>query len=99
MTPTNLMLVLSLIPMSASNEVSLKVPRVSEPRSVSPRLPRDADGDAVTYSLTSNPNNAFAIDPTTGEVTVADPSGLNFEDATSMQIEVTATTDDSTVSQ
>ncbi len=59
----------------------------------------DADGDAVTYSLTSNPNNAFAIDPTTGEVTVADPSGLNFEDATSMQIEVTATTDDSTSSQ
>ncbi len=43
----------------------------------------DADGDAVTYSLTSNPNNAFAIDPNTGEVTVADPSGLNFEDATS----------------
>ena len=40
----------------------------------------DADaGDSVTYSLTSNPNNAFAIDATTGEVTVADPSGLDFE--------------------
>ena len=55
----------------------------------------DADaGDSVTYSLTSNPNNAFAIDATTGEVTVADPSGLDFESAQTMQIEVTATSTD-----
>ena len=55
----------------------------------------DADaGDSVTYSLTSNPNNAFAIDATTGEVTVADPSGLDFETAQTMQIEVTATSTD-----
>ena len=51
-------------------------------------------GDSVTYSLTSNPNNAFAIDPNTGEVTVADPSGLDFETAQTMQIEVTATSTD-----
>ena len=55
----------------------------------------DADaGDSVTYSLTSNPNNAFAIDATTGEVTVADPNGLDFESAQTMQIEVTATSTD-----
>ena len=32
-------------------------------------------GDDVTYSLSNNPGNAFAIDPNTGEVTVADPNG------------------------
>jgi|GEM_PF-3199689 len=58
------------------------------------------DSDSVTYSLTSNPNNAFVIDATTGEVTVADPNGLDFESAQTMQIEVTATsTDGSTSSQ
>jgi hypothetical protein len=56
----------------------------------------DADGsnDGVTYSLSENPNDAFAIDADTGEVTVADPSGLDFESAQSMQIEVTATSED-----
>ena len=39
----------------------------------------DADaGDSVTYSLSSNPNNAFAIDPNTGEVTVADPKWVGL---------------------
>ena len=55
-------------------------------------------GDSVTYSLTTNPNNAFAIDATTGEVTVADPSGLDFESASTMQIEVTATSTDGSTS-
>ena len=50
--------------------------------------------DSVTYSLTNNPNNAFAIDPNTGEVTVADPNGLDFEVAPTMQIEVTSTSSD-----
>ena len=38
----------------------------------------DADGsnNDVTYSLSSNPGNAFAIDANTGEVTVNDPSAL-----------------------
>ncbi|MFK7794939.1 MAG: cadherin domain-containing protein, partial [Gammaproteobacteria bacterium] len=58
-------------------------------------LATDGDAsDSVTYTLTSNPNNAFAIDETTGEVTVADPSGLDFETASTMQIEVTATSTD-----
>ena len=52
----------------------------------------DADiGDDVTYSLSNNPGNAFAIDPETGEVTVNDPSALDFETSANMSIEVTAT--------
>ena len=35
---------------------------------------------------------------TPGEVTVADPAALDFETATTMQIEVTATSDDSSSS-
>ncbi|MEM9386345.1 MAG: cadherin domain-containing protein, partial [Pseudomonadota bacterium] len=55
----------------------------------------DADGtDNVTYTLTHNQNNAFAIDPDTGEVTVADPSGLDFEDDASMRIAIRAESDD-----
>ncbi|UCI06130.1 beta strand repeat-containing protein [Mesorhizobium sp. B1-1-8] len=34
-------------------------------------------GDTVTYSFTSNPSNLFAINSTTGVVTVADGSNLN----------------------
>jgi hypothetical protein len=49
-----------------------------------------ASNDGVTYSLSENPNDAFAIDAETGEVTVADPNALDFESAQSMQIEVTA---------
>ncbi len=62
-------------------------------------LAQDQDaGDSVTYSLSSNPNNAFAIDVDTGEVTVADPNGLDFESAQNMQIEVTATSTDGSTS-
>lgn len=44
----------------------------------------DADGSNsdVTYSLSNNPGSAFAIDAETGEVTVADPSQLDFENDT-----------------
>jgi len=43
---------------------------------------------AVTYSLTNNAGGRFAIDGTTGVVTVADGSLLNFEAATSHMITV-----------
>ena len=61
---------------------------------------QDQDGTTndVTYSLSSNPGNAFSIDADTGEVTVNDPSQLNFESAQSIQIEVTATSDDGSTS-
>ncbi|MFY0608287.1 MAG: cadherin domain-containing protein [Cyclobacteriaceae bacterium] len=40
----------------------------------------DPDGDALTYTITAgNTNNTFAIDGTTGALTVADVSQLDFE--------------------
>ncbi|MEL6979804.1 MAG: cadherin domain-containing protein, partial [Pseudomonadota bacterium] len=55
----------------------------------------DADGtDDVTYSLSDNAGGRFQIDATSGVVTVANASLLNFEDATSHDITVVATSDD-----
>ena len=40
----------------------------------------DADGDSLTYSITAgNDNGIFAINPTTGRITIADGSPLDFE--------------------
>ncbi|WP_395812921.1 cadherin repeat domain-containing protein [Devosia sp.] len=57
----------------------------------------DADGTAsVSYSLSNDAGGRFAIDPTTGEVTVA--GSLDRETAASYQIEVTATSSDGSTS-
>jgi Ca2+-binding RTX toxin-like protein len=53
----------------------------------------DPDSTPIVYSLDVNPNGIFAIDPTTGVVTVADASKLNFEAATSHEIVIKATDD------
>ena len=53
----------------------------------------DAAG-SVTYSLTDNAGGRFAIDATTGVVTVANGSQLDFETATSHSITVLATSSD-----
>ena len=59
----------------------------------------DADGtDTVSYSLSNDAGGAFAIDPTTGVVTVANSSLLDYETATSETIEVTATSTDGSTS-
>ncbi|HBJ36396.1 MAG TPA: hypothetical protein DDZ51_16940 [Planctomycetaceae bacterium] len=50
----------------------------------------DATNNTITYSLDDTAGGRFTIDPTTGVVTVADGSLLNFEDATSHQITVRA---------
>ena len=54
----------------------------------------DADGtnNTVTYSLTSNPGSLFAIDGSTGVVTLS--GSLDYETATSHTIEVTASSTD-----
>ncbi|MEL7039049.1 MAG: DUF4347 domain-containing protein, partial [Cyanobacteria bacterium J06592_8] len=40
----------------------------------------DPDGDAIIYNISSgNENNIFAINPNTGEITLADNSSLDFE--------------------
>ncbi|PLX37429.1 MAG: hypothetical protein C0606_03750, partial [Hyphomicrobiales bacterium] len=65
----------------------------------------DADGtnNTVTYSLVDGSGNPivggpFAIDPNTGEVTVADNSQLDYETATSHTIFVEATSSDGSTS-
>jgi Ca2+-binding RTX toxin-like protein len=51
----------------------------------------EAKTGAVTYSLSDDAGGRFAIDTTTGVVTVADAAKLNFETASSHQITVQAT--------
>ena len=46
--------------------------------------------DTISYSLSNDAGGAFTIDPTTGIVTVADSSLLDYETATSETIDVTA---------
>ncbi len=48
-------------------------------------------GDTLTYSLTDSAGGRFAINSTTGQVTVADGSLLNFEAAQSHNITVRVT--------
>ncbi|MGL4401371.1 MAG: cadherin domain-containing protein [Luteolibacter sp.] len=46
--------------------------------SLQPRL--DHGNSSLTYAISSgNSDSAFAIDPATGEITVANPSAINFE--------------------
>ncbi|MDA1325110.1 MAG: cadherin domain-containing protein, partial [Proteobacteria bacterium] len=48
-------------------------------------------GETFTYSLSNDAGGRFAIDSSTGEITVADGSLLNFEDANSHDIMVQVT--------
>ncbi len=50
------------------------------------------DIDSIVYSLTINPDNLFAINSNTGIVTLA--NRLDYESASSHQIEITATSSD-----
>jgi Ca2+-binding RTX toxin-like protein len=59
-------------------------------------LATDADGDAVSYSLTNNAGGKFAIDATTGVVTVA--GALDYETAPNPNITVLATSADNSTS-
>ena len=59
----------------------------------------DADAtDTVTYSLSDDAGGRFSVDANTGIVTVADRSLLDYETATSHNIEVTATSSDGSTS-
>ncbi|MDJ0609183.1 MAG: cadherin domain-containing protein [Kiloniellales bacterium] len=62
-------------------------------------LATDADGsDTVSYSLSNDAGGRFDIDSSTGVVTVADNSLLDYETATSHTVEVTATSTDGSTS-
>ncbi|MDQ8186653.1 putative Ig domain-containing protein [Pelagicoccus sp. SDUM812002] len=58
----------------------------------------DVTNSDVSYSLSSDPSGAFEINPTTGVVTVADASKINFETAPSHTIEVIASSADGSTS-
>ncbi|MCC8980975.1 cadherin domain-containing protein [Bradyrhizobium acaciae] len=58
----------------------------------------DVNGPGVTYSLTGDTSGGgFAIDPTTGIITVADSTKLNYESAPGHAYTVTATASDGTL--
>ncbi|MFV3074359.1 beta strand repeat-containing protein [Niveispirillum fermenti] len=59
----------------------------------------DVNGGSITYSLTDNAGGRFAIDATTGVVTVADATKLDYETATSHTITVQASDGTATSSQ
>ena len=60
----------------------------------------DADGttNTITYSLSTNPGSLFAIDSSTGIVTLSSTGSLNYVTATSHDIVVTATSADTSTS-
>ncbi|WP_339617460.1 cadherin-like domain-containing protein [uncultured Gilvimarinus sp.] len=61
-------------------------------------LGTDADsGTSVSYTLADDAGGRFAIDASTGVVTVADASGLDYESASSHDIQITATSSDGSV--
>jgi Ca2+-binding RTX toxin-like protein len=51
----------------------------------------DQDGDTLTYSLVDDAGGRFAIDPATGEITVADGDLLDYETATAHDITIRVT--------
>jgi hypothetical protein len=59
----------------------------------------DPEGDAITYSLTDDAGGRFTINGSTGVVTVADGTLLNFETATSHNITVQASSTGGTSTQ
>ena len=58
----------------------------------------DVNGPGVTYSLNNNANGAFKIDATTGVVSVADPTKIDFEStAPGHTLSITAVASDGTL--
>ena len=58
----------------------------------------DDAGDTVSYSLTDDANDLFTINSSSGVVTVATGASIDYETATSHNIEVKATSSDGTTS-
>ena len=60
-------------------------------------LGTDADyGTSIAYDFTSNPSDLFAINASTGVITLADGKTLDYESAQSHTVKVRATSTDST---
>ncbi len=67
-----------------------KIPRTIATVATVRGIDHDA-GDTLTYSLTNSANGRFAINASTGVITVADGSQLDYESATSHNITVRTT--------
>ena len=80
-TPTDLTLSASSIAENAANGTVVGTATATDP---------DA-GDSFTYTLTDNAGGRFAINSSTGEITVADGSLLNFEAAASHNVTIEVT--------
>jgi len=80
----------------AANEVAENAPIGSVVGITARATDADATTSAVTYRLIGSSGGRFAIDPTTGVVTLA--GTLDFENAASLAITVRATSADSSVS-
>ncbi len=59
----------------------------------------DPEGASLTYALSDDAGGRFQIDATTGEISVADGSQLDFEDAASHQVTVEVSDGSNTTSQ
>ncbi len=77
---------------SSSNEIRDDAAIDSEVGITATASDLDVDYNTVTYTLSDDANGMFAIDASTGVVTLA--SSLNFADAATHTIEVTATSAD-----
>jgi uncharacterized delta-60 repeat protein len=79
-TPTDTNATANVVTEGAPNGTSARI-TISAP---------DPDGDSVSYSLTNNAGGRFAINSSSGVVTVANSSLINFETASSHEITVQA---------
>ena len=79
--PTDLALSGNVIAENAANGTVVGTASATDPDS----------GETFTYSLTDDANGRFAIDASTGVVTVADGSALDFDSATSHNLTIQVT--------
>lgn len=62
------------------------------PAFISTALVTDQDGHTVTLEITGgNDSGAFALDPTTGEISIVDSAAFDYEKFQSVTLEITAT--------
>ncbi|MFN3231367.1 MAG: cadherin domain-containing protein [Alphaproteobacteria bacterium] len=81
LAPTDLALSGATVAENSANDTVVGTASTTDPNT----------GDSHTYSLTNDAGGRFAINATSGEVTVADGSLLDYETATSHQITVRST--------
>jgi hypothetical protein len=84
---------------SAANSVAENAPNGTTVGITGFAVDLDATGNTVTYALEGDTGGRFAIDPTTGVVTVANGSLLDRETASEWRVTVRATSADGSLSR